>query len=341
MARSNFQLMTEDIIFQKSIARSFNNTMKVSTGTIIEEDKLFSNIEDYVSLELDAILVLGGGVPSSPKDPPTYVKRRCDVVAKLMNAFQEQNSGSIPAVLCLSAGTAHLPQYITPHNGLPLWESTASAAYLMQHPTYPVPEKYMFVETTSYDTISNAFFTRSSFTDINGWRRLLIVTNEFHIHRTKAIFDWIFSVPVTKGGPSTNYELFYLSCNNVGLSNEAVEARRSHERRGEANVVGNLARQYTNLNSVLGFLTTNHDFYAAKKLVRQSTGDENGEKRSGNLLKLSYGQKSSGDVSSGSSLIHFRDGKIVVSLYSLVIVALVVMGLYFSRRRYDQHNKYS
>ncbi|KAL7431089.1 hypothetical protein ACHAXM_002520 [Skeletonema potamos] len=315
--------------------------MEVFTGTIIEEDELFSNLDDYVSLKLDAILVLGGGVPSSPKDPPTYVKRRCDVVAALMNAFQERNNWSIPSVLCLSAGTAHLPQYITPHNGLPLWESTASAAYLMQHPTYPVPEKYMFVETTSFDTISNAFFTRSSFTDINGWRRLLVVSNEFHIHRTKAIFDWIFSVPATKGGPSTNYELFYLSCNNVGLSNEAVEARRSHEKRGEMNVVGNLARQYTNLNSVLEFMTTKHDFYAANKLVRQSLGDGNGEKRSGNLLKLSYGQKSSRDVSSQSSLRQFLDGKIVVSLYSLVLVVFIVMGLYFSRRRYEQHNKYS
>ena len=59
-----------------------------------------------------------------------------------------------------------------------LWESTACAAYLMNHPKYPVEERLLYVETSSYDTISNAFFARSTMTDVAGWRKLLIVTNE-------------------------------------------------------------------------------------------------------------------------------------------------------------------
>ncbi|KAL7523092.1 hypothetical protein ACHAXR_000021, partial [Thalassiosira sp. AJA248-18] len=140
-----------------------------------------------------------GGVPLSPTEPPIYVQRRCDVVAQIMNEMHQ-----LPSVICLSAGTAHVAQYITPHNGLPLWESTASAAYLMRHEQHPVPANQVFAETTSFDTISNAFFTRTTMTDINtAWRKILVVTNEFHIHRSKAIFDWIFHVPSSGSSGTT------------------------------------------------------------------------------------------------------------------------------------------
>ena len=145
-------------------------------GDIISEHDLLASLNETWLQSIDAIILLGGGVPLSPTEPPVYVQRRCDAVAEVVASL-----GHAPAVVCLSAGTAHVPQFILEHNGLPLWESTASAAYLMHHERFPVPERQVFAETTSYDTISNAFFTRTSFTDITGWRNLLVVTNEFHI----------------------------------------------------------------------------------------------------------------------------------------------------------------
>jgi uncharacterized SAM-binding protein YcdF (DUF218 family) len=60
-------------------------------------------------------------------------------------------------------------------DGLPIWESTASAAYLQKR--YGLIDN-VYVETTSFDTIGNAFYARTTHTDIAGWKRLLIVTNE-------------------------------------------------------------------------------------------------------------------------------------------------------------------
>lgn len=159
----------------------------------------FQKEEEVIPVEiarsLDAILVLGGGVPSTVSSPPEYVKTRCDAAAKVaLSALPQSKSGgneespitSIPAILCLSAGTAHLPQLLS-SDGLPVWESTASAAYILDK--YPsIPASKVFAETTSYDTISNAFFSRTSFTDIVGWRKLLIITNEVRQLVIKANF---------------------------------------------------------------------------------------------------------------------------------------------------------
>ena len=303
-------------------------------GDIIKEDDLMQNIDKYMNWlqSIDVILLLGGGVPISSTEPPVYVQRRCDVVAEIMNISMHRD----PSVICLSAGTAHVPQYI--HEGLPLWESTASAAYLINHKQYPIDPSYVYAETTSYDTISNAYFTRTTMTDVNtNWNRILVVTNEFHIRRSAAIFDWIFHAPSVYDG-SPKYELYFLSVSNIGLSQDALISRKEHEARGEANVHNVLAKEYTTLQDIWRFLTTKHDFYSAEKLVQRATNMD--IDRSDNLLKMSYGRKV---TSSTIVSTEYKDGHIVLSLdlYFLVIALLlsVIVGVYYSHRRNKkQHN---
>lgn len=152
---------------------------------------IFASVEDIPTQlinSLDAILVLGGGVPASLEEPPLYVQRRLDDAAAVVS-MRKQGQSSIGArgriatsaadrpslpILCLSAGTAHRGQLLSPL-GLPIWESTSSAAYLARRHHISTN---VYLETTSYDTIGNAFFARTSHTDIVDWKRLLIVTNE-------------------------------------------------------------------------------------------------------------------------------------------------------------------
>ena len=171
---------------------------------------------------------------------------------------------------------------------------------------------------------------------------------QFHIHRSKAIFDWIFHVPSEKDsqgnkslGSSHAYELYYLSINDVGLSKEALEARRSHEARGETNVRTKLAMEYTSLKGVWRFLTTHHDFYTASKISKRGIRS-NGERGENNLLKLSYG-KSNGPNSVGvaspkATVLQYKGGKIILTLdvFLLLVLAVVFSAIFLSvRNKYD------
>ena len=79
--------------------------------------------------------------------------------------------------------------------------------------------------------------------------------------RTQIIFDWIFGIG------NNGYELYYLSSDDIGLTERALQARREHEMKGAKSVTQNLAPQYRTLNGVWEFLNHKHDLYAAPKLV--------------------------------------------------------------------------
>jgi hypothetical protein len=71
------------------------------------------------------------------------------------------------------------------------FESMTGAAYLLQQ---GMSAEKMLRETASYDTIGNAFFSATIHAIPCAWQRVAIVTSAFHMGRTKAIFDKVFSL---------------------------------------------------------------------------------------------------------------------------------------------------
>lgn len=271
-----------------------------------QQQQLFHSPEDLpqnLLVSLDAILVLGGGRPKSIDHPPVFVERRCDDAIRVVQRRGEiinhqrlkgsQIDSDLP-ILCLSAGTAHLPQLLS-EDGLPIWESTACASYILNkndNSLTPIPRESIYVETSSYDTIGNAYFARTSHTEFNGWRKLLIVTNEFHMSRTRKIFDWIFSVPLQATPLSLNspYKLYYLESPNVGMASDVVTARKDREA-SSSKSVGRLSKTYTTLRQVYEFLTQDHSLYTAHTLVDKghATAKDVEEAAVKEAVKKSYG----------------------------------------------------
>ena len=159
----------------------------------------------------DAVLVPGGGL-SAQGEPADWVKARLDAALAAPGK---------PWILPLSAGTTHKPPQLSPQ-GFPLFESIAGARYLVSRGCAP---ERILTDTWSLDTIGNAFLSRLMHCDPRALGALLIVTSEFHMRRTKAIFDWVFSLtpcPVP-------FQLSYQSVPNSGLPSEVLEARLEKE----------------------------------------------------------------------------------------------------------------
>jgi len=213
------------------------------------QGKLILSLKEVESV--DAILVLGGGRPIKRSLPPPWVTSRCDLAAE---AHKKLNS---PPILTLSAGTAHADQLLN-ERGLPVWESEASALYLISN--HEMPTKKIFMETSSYDTIGSAYFARTSFCQVFGWKKLLIITSQFHMPRSRAVFDWVFNAPATEGAVNPGYELLYLESQNTGLDEDILNARLEREEIGRKRVESQ-ERKYDTLLKILTFLTTEHGMY--------------------------------------------------------------------------------
>jgi uncharacterized SAM-binding protein YcdF (DUF218 family) len=68
----------------------------------------------------------------------------------------------------------------------PKTEAQAMKEYAME---LGVPEEAILIEDESKDTIGNAYFSRVRFLDPHNWKKVLIVTSEYHISRAKIVFD--------------------------------------------------------------------------------------------------------------------------------------------------------
>lgn len=200
----------------------------------------------------DAIVIPGGGVDPETGDVRPWVAARFDVALRL----HSETSYYIP----LSRGTTHRPPP-SDSRGFPIDESSAGAAYLLRNGLSD-PTRIL-LDNWSVDTIGNAFYARHMLAEPLNLRNLAVVTSEFHMPRTRAIFEWVFSLPAVDGS-SVNFSLDFRSSPNTGLNTEDVQSRVSRELASlEALRVETIPR-ITSVAKLTAFLHVTHAAYNAK-----------------------------------------------------------------------------
>ena len=203
----------------------------------------------------DAILIPGGGLTADGQVPPW-------VQARLDRAIQRHRGEPI---LVLSAGTTHKPPPLD-KDGFPIFETRAAAAYLQGKGIHP---DLLFTETSSYDTIGNAYFAHVVHTGPRGWRRLLVITSDFHAARTQAVFEWIFMLDA----PAKEYHLAFETVPNIGLSQQALAAREEKESRSLMILQTEIIPHIQSLAELHHWLYTEHGAYAAGAAPRKDDGE--------------------------------------------------------------------
>ena len=183
----------------------------------------------------DAVLIPGGGI-GGDGELPAYVKARFDL------AFRQDTRYWI----ALSAATPHRPPG-------PRFESHAGADYLVSR---GVPPAQVLTETSSFDTIGNAWFARMLHAEPAGLRNLLVVNSEFHMERTQVVFRWIFGA-----APHPGFLLRFAASENIGISPEALAERRRKEQTTLTRM-RMLASRYTTLPELHHWIYTEHECYA-------------------------------------------------------------------------------
>merc|ERR1711924_372437 len=119
----------------------------------------------------------------------------------------------------------------------------------------------IYEENWSLDTIANAYMLRTIHTDIAGWRRLVIVNNEFHMRRTQAIFDGVFGLePLPSFG---GYELSYVEVPNEGLEGEVLASRQEREAKSLTGFQKTIS-SIKSMHQMYTFLFSDHMAYASK-----------------------------------------------------------------------------
>ena len=204
--------------------------------------------------DVEAFLVPGGGITATGQ-PTEWVRARLDRAVRRWSG---------QTVISLSAGTTHKPPPLDEH-GFPVLESIAGARYLLER---GIPREKILHESLSYDTIGNACFARLLHTDPLGLRKLLVITSEFHMPRSKAVFDWVFGL----GGPG--YTLRYEAVENVGIDADSLRARTARESEGLRNVMA-LRNSIADLAGLHRWLFLHHRAYDLTRPA-PSAGTANG-----------------------------------------------------------------
>lgn len=206
----------------------------------------------------DVILIMAGGLDDNG-DIHEWVKRRLDAAIIYYNKYPNDTT-----LIPLGGGTYHKPPYKN-KEGYVIHESTACANYLVFNGVDP---KHVYKEWSAYDTIASVYFALTNHIGPGNFQRVLVITSEFHMERTKLLFEWIFSL----GGGDHNLEFY--SASDEGIDRDIISSRIKREKSSVRNIRENLIPKIKTMRQFHNWLYTDHKAYSCNLDEREEISEE-------------------------------------------------------------------
>uniref|UniRef100_A0A7S3GWL5 DUF218 domain-containing protein n=1 Tax=Spumella elongata TaxID=89044 RepID=A0A7S3GWL5_9STRA len=228
------------------------------------------------SSETTAVVILGGGV-TKEGTVPEHTQLRLDLAFELF-----QQLGERAVFFPLSGGTPHKPNPVDVR-GFPIWECTAAAKKLME---MGVPPEQIYEESTSLDTIGNAYFLRAVHMSPADMYKMIVITNDWHMPRTRAIFDFVFSLPhrsrlerstmqatLRRWLGGQEHSISYLSA-EAGISDaHLLHVRTEKEARALRQFHDNIMPNIRSFQALHRWLFTQHNAYSSSRLKNSHSSE--------------------------------------------------------------------
>jgi vancomycin permeability regulator SanA len=197
----------------------------------------------------DAIIVLAGGTRGLL--PCLWTKQRMDVAIELFSGKEN--------IILVSGGTSHKLPYI--YNGRPIYESEIMCRYLIEK---GIPASRILRNSVSFDTVGNAFYSRVIHTDPAELYNLKIVTSEFHLKRSIAIFSHIFSLK-----PNRCYSLDFIASDDHEIDSKTISERLNREKTSFENLS---FLHIETIKDMHKWVYSKHEVYASNLNIKKAKG---------------------------------------------------------------------
>jgi hypothetical protein len=194
----------------------------------------------------DCIIILGGSIKNNG-DLPNWVINRLD----------EALNNPTKYYIVTSRGTTHKPPPIDKNN-MPIDEANRMAQYLIAK---GINSEKIFLESWSMDTIGNAYGVLMMHCIPRNFKKILVITSDFHIRRSESIFRKVFSLP------KNEFILSFISSNSeLKESEKEIKSLEKWKKN---------SKKIKNLQDLHNFIFVDHNAYNAFKKDEEEWSKEN------------------------------------------------------------------